>query len=39
MKTKNNLNFNSNEDEILITKMLSKYYPYWPDLPVTKRPV
>jgi tyrosine-protein kinase Etk/Wzc len=30
MKTKNNLNFNSNEDEILITKMLSKYYPYWP---------
>jgi len=30
MKTNNKLKMNDNEDEILIAKMLSKYYPYWP---------
>jgi capsular exopolysaccharide synthesis family protein len=30
MNTKDKIKFNDAEDEVLIAKMLSKYYPYWP---------
>ena len=30
MKTKDTIKFNDSEEEVLIAKMLSKYYPYWP---------